>query len=80
MNTENWTKAKVIFDGAIELSADERNTFVTRACGGEEDLLKHVVELIEAHEAADKFLSSPSARPDEEPPQDEGVVPTDLAL
>jgi hypothetical protein len=61
------TKVEFIFDGAIESSADERITFLTRACGGEEALLIRVVEPIEAHEAADMFLAPPLARVLEQP-------------
>ncbi len=45
---ERWHRVREIFDGAAELASEERERFVTERAGGDPDLLREVLELLEA--------------------------------
>ncbi len=54
------TKAKAIFDEAIELSGAERQTYLERACAGNAELLSRVKVLLRGAETDDQFLREPT--------------------
>jgi serine/threonine protein kinase/tetratricopeptide (TPR) repeat protein len=59
MTGELWERIKEIFDAALGLEAEERRTFVERACSGDETLRNEVFRLLTAHEGAGSFLQEP---------------------
>jgi serine/threonine protein kinase len=52
---------QVIFEHVIGLDASERAAYLTQACGSNHALRVEVEALLRAHEAAAKFLASPTA-------------------
>ncbi len=56
--------AKSIFLDAIELPPDERDVFLTEACGGDDSLAGRVRSLIEAHQRAEREEESGPAFPE----------------
>ena len=63
MTSENWKKVKEIFYAALELSDGEREEFIKNACGADENLLKEVETLFEAHDEAERFIEKPALAP-----------------
>ena len=63
MTSESWQKVKEIFHAALELSANEREPFIKNACGADENLLKEVETLFEAHDEAERFIEKPAIAP-----------------
>jgi len=51
-----------IFDAAVDVPEAERETFLQRACGGDETLLRKVKALLKAHNRPSHFLDQPPAR------------------
>jgi eukaryotic-like serine/threonine-protein kinase len=58
-------REEAIFDGALQLPSDKRAAYVEAACGEDQELLRRVQVLLEAHDKAGKFLDPPPppARP-----------------
>ena len=48
-----------IFSQALKLSAQEREAFLERSCGGDEDLQRKVEALLKAHGRLGNFLEEP---------------------
>lgn len=57
---ESWLKLKAIFHAAIELDPEERDSYITEACAGDEGLRTQVERLLSAHEESGAFLVSPA--------------------
>jgi hypothetical protein len=49
-----------IFTQALRLSPSERDAFLQRICGGDEDLRRKVDALLRAHDRLGDFLEPPS--------------------
>ncbi|MEJ2617430.1 MAG: hypothetical protein P8Z35_20930 [Ignavibacteriaceae bacterium] len=45
----NWEKLKALFQKAIELSLEERETFLNDSCKDNPELRKEIESLIESH-------------------------------
>src|SRR5262247_3189595 len=60
MNPERWQRVEEIFRTAIDRPAEERNAFLTRACGPDEDLRREVLSLLE-RDTAEDFIRDPIA-------------------
>ena len=60
MNSDQWERAKEIFDAAADLPIDERHGFVADACHGDSALQLEVEGLLKASERADNFLDIPA--------------------
>ncbi len=50
-----WNDAKRIFTEALEEPENQRPAFVERACGGDEELRREVLSLLESHQQAQGF-------------------------
>jgi hypothetical protein len=48
-----------IFTEALKLASQQRNDFVRRVCGSDEDLRRKVEALLKAHERLGDFLEQP---------------------
>ncbi|HKR13952.1 MAG TPA: serine/threonine-protein kinase, partial [Pyrinomonadaceae bacterium] len=57
MTPERWRRIEEIFQAVVEQPNDQRETFLARACGGDDELRREVASLL-AHEGADGFIQS----------------------
>jgi serine/threonine-protein kinase len=60
MNPERWRRIEEIFRTAIDRPADQRVSYLTRACGADEDLRREVLSLLE-RDTAEDFIRGPIA-------------------
>src|SRR4051812_6591719 len=58
--TETLSRAKDLFNAALDVEAAERHAFIADRCGGDAPLRDHVESLVAAHENAGPFLASPT--------------------
>ncbi|MGH9753650.1 MAG: protein kinase domain-containing protein [Blastocatellia bacterium] len=61
MTPERWKQAKEIFNATLDRPVDEREAFLTEACGGDLALRQHIERLINSYEQAGDFIESPAA-------------------
>ncbi|HVF47882.1 MAG TPA: serine/threonine-protein kinase [Pyrinomonadaceae bacterium] len=61
MEPDRWKKAKALFEAAFELEGKERDRFIDRACGGDEQLALEVKKLLASLDEADTFLERGAA-------------------
>ena len=60
MTPERWQQVKQIFNSAISYSPEERSSFISQACSGDEDLRSEVESLIASHERTGSFIDEPA--------------------
>src|SRR5262245_11005718 len=60
MDAKRWGQIKEIYDRALDLCGDERESFLAEACGGDDDLRREVESLLAAHDDAGTFLQAPA--------------------
>src|SRR5262245_52425478 len=60
MDAKRWVQIKEIYDRALDLRHEERESFLSEACAGDADLRREVESLLTAHEHAGAFLQSPA--------------------
>ena len=60
MDQKRWGQIKEIYDRALDLSSDERESFLVEACDDDDDLRREVESLLAAHDDAGTFLQSPA--------------------
>ena len=60
MTPERWQQVKEIFNSAINYRPEERSSFISQACSGDEDLRSEVESLIESHEQSGSFIDKPA--------------------
>lgn len=58
MNPERWQRIEEVFRTVVDRPAAERETFLTRACDGDEELRREVLSLL-ARDTAEDFLRAP---------------------
>ncbi|MBP6824190.1 MAG: hypothetical protein KA368_21765, partial [Acidobacteria bacterium] len=58
MNPERWQRIEEIFGTVVDRPPAERGAYLTSVCGGDEELRREVLELLD-HETADGFLDEP---------------------
>lgn len=62
MKPERWKHVREILDAAIAVPAAERESYIERACSGEQELRLEVESLLRSHEEAGSvFLNNPAA-------------------
>ncbi len=59
MISSNWQKIEELFEIAVELTTDERDAYLAKACDGDDDLRREVENLLNADEKAEDFIESP---------------------
>ncbi len=59
INAQRYRKIDEIFQAALELSADERASFISQACDGDESLLKEVESLLASDEREWGLIKTP---------------------
>ena len=57
MTSERWKKTKELLDSALELSADQRASFLDNACAGDASLRAELESLLAFDNQADNFLN-----------------------
>jgi serine/threonine protein kinase len=60
MTPERWQQVKEIFNSAIMHRTEERSSFVSRACSGDDELRSEVESLIASHEESGSFIDKPA--------------------
>src|ERR1043166_7257618 len=60
MTPERWQQVKDIFNSAIAYAPEERSSFISRACSGDEELRSEVESLIASHEQSGNFIDQPA--------------------
>jgi serine/threonine protein kinase len=60
MKADRWRKVEELYDVAIELPSAERAKFVQDSCGGDEDLRRHLLGLLDAQQKVGDFMESPA--------------------
>ena len=60
MDAKRWGQIKEIYDRALDLSREGRESFLLEACAGDDDLRREVETLLAAHADAGTFLESPA--------------------
>jgi len=60
MTPERWQQVKEIFNSAIAYGPEERNSFISHACSGDEELRSEVESLIASHEQSGSFIDQPA--------------------
>jgi serine/threonine protein kinase len=72
--------AKQLFEGALELSAEERRVFLDRACCGQPALRSMVEALLEANDQLTGFLSQPLNTGNSDDPASRQALPNGTRL
>jgi serine/threonine protein kinase len=60
MTPERWQQVKQIFNSAIAYAPEERSSFISQACFGDEQLRSEVESLIASHEQSGSFIDQPA--------------------
>jgi len=60
MDAKRWKQIKEVYDRALDLGGEERESLLAEACGDDDDLRREVESLLAAHEDAGSFLQSPA--------------------
>jgi serine/threonine protein kinase len=60
MTPERWQQVKEIFNSALTYRPEERSSFITQACSGDENLRSEVESLIASHEQSGSFIDQPA--------------------
>jgi len=60
MDNERWNHVDKLLQSALDRPAPERDVFLRRACGGDDQLEQEVRSLLAAHDRADSFLAAPA--------------------
>ena len=60
MTAERWQQVKEIFNSAINYRPEERSSFISNACSGDEELRNQVESLIASHEKSGSFIDEPA--------------------
>jgi serine/threonine protein kinase len=60
MTPERWQQVKEIFNSAIAHGPEERSSFISQACFGDEELRSEVESLIASHEQSGSFIDQPA--------------------
>src|SRR5215510_9127147 len=60
MTPERWQRVKAIFNSAIQYNSEERDSFLSQACSGDDSLRGEVESLIASHEKSGQFIDEPA--------------------
>jgi serine/threonine protein kinase len=64
MTPERWQQVEEVLQGALDLPARERDSFLDEICADDEDLKKEASSLISAHDVARDFIEQPAMAQD----------------
>src|SRR5262245_37565624 len=60
MKPESWRPVDQLFQAALERAAEERTSFISEACGGDDSLRREVEALLAADGQAESFIEAPA--------------------
>ncbi len=60
MDPQRWRQVKQLYRAALESEPNQRDTFLRKACGGDETLRKQVESLLALNPEAENFIESPA--------------------
>src|SRR5262249_1910931 len=60
MKFERWRQIESLYYASLERDATERAAFLFEACAGDDELLRELESLLEAHEQVEGFLDAPA--------------------
>src|SRR5215472_14491675 len=60
MDADRWKQIDDLFQAVLERPPDERDTFLRRACGSDEQLEREVRSLLSSQQNAGSFLQAPA--------------------
>src|SRR5215813_7390177 len=60
MTPERWQRVKAIFNSAIQYNSEERDSFLSQACSGDDSLRGEVESLIASYEKSGEFIDEPA--------------------
>ena len=60
MSQERYHQIEALAEAALKLEGSQRQDFLQRACGSDQDLLQRVNALVEGYEASNDFLERPA--------------------
>ena len=60
MSPERWQQVKEIFNSALNYRPEERGSFLSQACSGDDNLRHEVESLIASHEQSGSFIDEPA--------------------
>src|SRR5258705_9090856 len=60
MTPEQWQKVEEVLQGALDLPAWERASFLDEACGGDDQLRSEATSLVNAYDHAGDFIEQPA--------------------
>jgi serine/threonine protein kinase/sugar lactone lactonase YvrE len=60
MTPERWQQIDSLFQAALELPPEQRDSFIAEACGGDDALRSHVEALLASDERGLSFIDSPA--------------------
>jgi serine/threonine protein kinase len=58
--TDRWQQIELLYNGALDRGATEREAFLAQACGDDEELRQEVRSLLGYERVADQFLERPA--------------------
>jgi serine/threonine protein kinase/tetratricopeptide (TPR) repeat protein len=59
MSPDRWQEIEAVFQGAFDLSPDERGAYLSEKCSGDEELRGEVEKLLANIDSAESFIESP---------------------
>jgi len=62
LTRERWAQIRQIFDAALERPAQDRAAYLQVACARDDELRREVENLLDSHDTATDFLSTPAAQ------------------
>lgn len=60
MNSDRWKQIEALYNSALELSAAEREDYLSVACAGDDGLRREVEALLSASDTPDSFMEEPA--------------------
>ena len=58
--SDRWQQIELLYNGALDRGATEREAFLAQACGDDEELRQEVRSLLGYDDAAGQFLERPA--------------------
>jgi len=60
MSDANWQRVREVFDAALRQEPEQRQNYINKACGDDEELLTEVTSLFSSLEKSSEFLETPA--------------------
>ena len=60
MSTQHWQQVEEVFQQALDLPEDARESFLSNACAGNSEVQRDAASLLKAHDSAGDFIDEPA--------------------